>query len=738
MNIVRIPRLLKQTTLLLTVLGSSFLLSACGGDDDKGTSTASSSSSSVSSHTFSSTPVTPPFDGTWPKVKVSANHTKTLKFEWTSAPSNTTFYKLLKKANKNDITSEYEQVGLDFTATTVSDTISVHLIDWVNSLYKVQACDANAVCADSTEIIVDSAMLSAITYVKARNAEAGDWFGWSIAISGDGNTMAVGAPAEASKAKGVDGDEANNDSPTSGAVYVFAKVNGNWIQEAYLKASNTEQPGDGVTLPIPNANARFGYQVALNTDGNTLAVSAINEYSVSVGVNCEPHNIHYSSSAANSQGYVTRTTKTNIGAVYVFKRTNTLWNQTAYIKPLLAELDLEFGQSLALSGDGKTLAVGTAIESTYASGVINKAWDSNSSSSEAFECKNFSSSSSTSSSDSSTSSSSSSSSTSSLSSTSTSSSSLPGGLYSGAVYIYRLTDTSWSEEAYIKASDAGQEDRFGTSLSLSRDGNLLAVGAPGEDSKTTSADNDTLTVDGIEFPLNNGGVYLFSRDTNKWSQLTKLKPSPIQLEQAFGTSVALSADGTTLAIGSPGDWTATGGINVGAVYDPTDTSFFSSGAAFIFVKSESVWEQQAYIKPNVVKPLTQFGSTVSISANGGVLAVGSWIESSLATGINGDQIDASSLYSGAAYTFTRTGITWSQRSYIKAPNSNTQDRFGRALQLDGSGENLVIGAYRESSKASGINGDQTNPSSPQDPKASDASGAAYIYQRLTTGHKKAR
>lgn len=727
MNIVRIPRLLKQTTLLLTVLGSSFLLSACGGDDDKGTSTASSSSSSVSSHTFSSTPVTPPFDGTWPKVKVSANHTKTLKFEWTSAPSNTTFYKLLKKANKNDITSEYEQVGLDFTATTVSDTISVHLIDWVNSLYKVQACDANAVCADSTEIIVDSAMLSAITYVKARNAEAGDWFGWSIAISGDGNTMAVGAPAEASKAKGVDGDEANNDSPTSGAVYVFAKVNGNWIQEAYLKASNTEQPGDGVTLPIPNANARFGYQVALNTDGNTLAVSAINEYSVSVGVNCEPHNIHYSSSAANSQGYVTRTTKTNIGAVYVFKRTNTLWNQTAYIKPLLAELDLEFGQSLALSGDGKTLAVGTAIESTYASGVINKAWDSNSSSSEAFECKNFSSSSSTSSSDSSTSSSSSSSSTSSLSSTSTSSSSLPGGLYSGAVYIYRLTDTSWSEEAYIKASDAGQEDRFGTSLSLSRDGNLLAVGAPGEDSKTTSADNDTLTVDGIEFPLNNGGVYLFSRDTNKWSQLTKLKPSPIQLEQAFGTSVALSADGTTLAIGSPGDWTATGGINVGAVYDPTDTSFFSSGAAFIFVKSESVWEQQAYIKPNVVKPLTQFGSTVSISANGGVLAVGSWIESSLATGINGDQIDASSLYSGAAYTFTRTGITWSQRSYIKAPNSNTQDRFGRALQLDGSGENLVIGAYRESSKASGINGDQTNPSSPQDPKASDASGAAYIY-----------
>lgn len=718
MNIVRIPRLLKHSTLLLAVLGSSLLLTACGGDSNKNTSSTSSSSSSTSSHAFSSTPVTPPLSGTWPDVKVSASGTKNLKFDWTAAPG-ATFYKLLKKADSN---STYVQVGSDFTGTSVSDPVSVHLTDWVNSRYKVQACNSNG-CQDSTVVVVDSAMNTAITYMKASNTEPNDWFGWSIAISGDGKTMAVSAPAEASNAKGVNGDQTSNTSPTSGAVYVFAKVNGNWQQEAYLKASNTEQPGDGVSAPIPLPNARFGYQVALSTDGNTLAISAINEDSVSVGVNCDPHNLNYSSSVSNSsisQGYVTRTVSTDIGAVYIFKRTNTQWNQTAYIKPRFAFFsgmaDLSFGYSLALSGDGTTLAVGTSVDSLNIAGVITNPSNSSSSST---GCINFSSASSSSNSSSLSSSSTSSSSASNTSSTSTSSST-PGGENSGAVYIYHLQDNGWKEEAYIKASDAGAQDYFGQSIALSQDGNLMAVGAPGEDSKTSNANNDTVTIDGTEYLLNSGGVYLFARTDNKWVEQTKLKPSFIQINQSFGASLALSADGATLAVGTPGDWTKVGGINGNTVYDPKDDSYIGSGATYIFTKSGTSWAQEAYIKPNVVKPYYQFGSAVSLSGNGNTLAVGSWLESSLATGINGDQLDASSSNSGAAYVFTRAGTTWVQRSYIKAPNSNALDRFGRALELDDSGESLAIGAYREASKAVGINGDKADNSAA-------GAGAAYIY-----------
>lgn len=719
MNIVRIPRLLMQSAQLLTVLGSTLLITACGGGGDSKSSSSSSVSSSSSSHVFSSTPTTTPGSGTWPDVKVSASGTKSLKFDW-SAVSGTTHYKLMKKANSS---ADYVQVGSNFTSNSAVDPVSVHLTDWVNTRYKIQACNDSG-CQDSNPIVADSAMNAAITYLKASNTEANDWFGWSVTIAGDGKTMAIGAPAEASNATGVNGDQTSNLSPTSGAIYVFTKVNGNWTQEAYLKASNTEQPSDGVTGRVPNPNSRFGYQVALSTDGNTLAVSAINEDSVSIGVNCEPHNLTYSSSTANSsisQGYVTKSANTDIGAVYVFKRIGTQWSQQAYIKPLLAydysNIEIAFGYSLALSGDGKTLAVGTSVDGIYGSGIVSTNVAS-SDSSTSFKCLDFSSSSSSSTSSSTTTSSSSSTSS---SSNSSSSSSIAGGPNSGAVYIYTLRESGWIEQAFVKASDAEKADYFGASLALSYSGDALVVGAPGEDSKDASANNDTIIIQDVTYALDNGGVYVFERSGNVWTQSTKLKPSFAQVNQAFGASVALSNDGQTLAVGTPGDKTKAGGINPdGTNYDPSDDALHNSGAVYIFAKAEATWSQQAYLKTTNLVQGYQFGNVVSLSGNGNVLAVGAWFDPSQATGINGDNLDSGAKNAGAAYIFARTGSTWAQKSYVKAPNTNAEDRFGHAIKLDDSGDSLVVGAHRESSNAVGINGDRAN-------NASAAAGAAYLY-----------
>ena len=74
-------------------------------------------------------------------------------------------------------------------------------------------------------------------YLKPSNGEAGDSFGWSVAV--DGDYIVVGAPWEASAATGVNGNEVDNSAAGSGAVYVFHRVRSTWIQEAYLKASNT-------------------------------------------------------------------------------------------------------------------------------------------------------------------------------------------------------------------------------------------------------------------------------------------------------------------------------------------------------------------------------------------------------------------------------------------------------------------------------------------------------------------
>jgi hypothetical protein len=110
----------------------------------------------------------------------------------------------------------------------------------------------------------DTVFVSQSAYLKASNAEAGDHFGCGgagqghsgqgVAISADGNTIAVGAPHEGGP------DNAVFDS---GAVYVFTRAGRSWKQQAYLRASN------------PQMSAQFGHSVALSADGSTLVVSAV-------------------------------------------------------------------------------------------------------------------------------------------------------------------------------------------------------------------------------------------------------------------------------------------------------------------------------------------------------------------------------------------------------------------------------------------------------------------------------
>src|SRR5205823_2837784 len=66
-------------------------------------------------------------------------------------------------------------------------------------------------------------------YIKSSNSEAGDLFGWSVAVSGD--SITVGAPGEASNTTGVNGNQADNSAPESGAAYIFARNGSNWIQQ---------------------------------------------------------------------------------------------------------------------------------------------------------------------------------------------------------------------------------------------------------------------------------------------------------------------------------------------------------------------------------------------------------------------------------------------------------------------------------------------------------------------------
>src|SRR6185436_7949475 len=166
-------------------------------------------------------------------------------------------------------------------------------------------------------------------YLKASNTDAYDSFGFSLAISANGNTLAVTATREDSSARGVNGNQADNSAEDSGAVYVFARAGGRWAQQAYVKSSNAD------------AGDQFGWSVALSDDGNVMAVGASTEASNARGIN--------GNEADNSAA--------NAGAVYVFTRAGAAWSQQSYLKGEQTDAGDLFGFCVDLSGDGGTLAI---------------------------------------------------------------------------------------------------------------------------------------------------------------------------------------------------------------------------------------------------------------------------------------------------------------------------------------------------------------------------------------------
>ena len=75
-----------------------------------------------------------------------------------------------------------------------------------------------------------STTFNPIALVKAPSTETNDGFGYSIALSTEGTTLAVGAVGESSFATGIDGNQADNSAPDAGAVYLFTRSGAGWVQ----------------------------------------------------------------------------------------------------------------------------------------------------------------------------------------------------------------------------------------------------------------------------------------------------------------------------------------------------------------------------------------------------------------------------------------------------------------------------------------------------------------------------
>jgi hypothetical protein len=405
-------------------------------------------------------------------------------------------------------------------------------------------------------------------YLKPANPATGSGFGTTLALQGD--TLVVGAPAEGSRASGVDGnmsdpcrdpssaDSVNEHCPApSGAAYVFQRRFGHWAQSAYLKASDS-QPAASFgaalalsesTLVVGAPNHSISGAKAINASGAAYVFErgAGGWFQSALLQAAHPDDYDYfgtavatrgdivvvgapgeSSSATTVDGDDTNNGVGHSGAAYIFKRDHQGYKQTTYLKPTNTRADAAFGSSVAL--DDATVAVGAPGESSSGRGVDSRKNDADAP-------------------------------------------------YSGAVYVFAAAGETYEQAAYLKASNADAGDVFGSSLAF--DGGVLAVaacgasygnGSPafGEDGAATGvggAANDDLAEQ-------SGAVYLFSANDGVWQQLAYVKASNAEAKDYFGRSLAL-ADGD-LAIGAEME-----SAGWAEPLDPSDNSVKGSGAAYV-------------------------------------------------------------------------------------------------------------------------------------------------------------
>jgi hypothetical protein len=361
--------------------------------------------------------------------------------------------------------------------------------------------------------------------------------GQTLSISSDGKTLAVGAPSDS----------------TIGAARVYSMSNNQWIQMGgkLIGSGSVGYPHQG--------------NVALSSDGKTLAVGGI----------------------VDNDG---------IGAVWVYKLSEGKWIQmgSKLVGPGMNGRAF-FGCAISLSSDGKTLAIGGTQDNSAA----------------------------------------------------------------GAVWIYSLSGEDWVQMGNkLVASGSVGNAEFGTSVSLSADGKTLAIAGALDDNGigavwvynlsdqgwipmgnklvgsghmgkshqgcvSLSADGKKLAIGGLQDNAYVGATWIFTLSDNGWVQTgNKLVGTGAIGQSAQGASVYLSGDGNTLAIGAPSD----NGI----------------GATWVFALSENNWIQvgEKLVASGIFNtPGRRFANYVSLDSLGRTLVVG-----------------MPSCTDGGTFTFTNAGV----------------------------------------------------------------------------------
>ncbi|PSQ15097.1 hypothetical protein BRD00_15160 [Halobacteriales archaeon QS_8_69_26] len=267
----------------------------------------------------------------------------------------------------------------------------------------------------------------------------------------------------------------------------------------------------------------------------------------------------------------------------------------------------------------------------------------------------------------------------------------------GSAYIFESGDDGWSRTAELAAEDGTPGNRFGSAVAVAGDTALVG------------ADTDT-----VGFEVGAGSAYVFDRSGGAWSQAAKLVAGDADASDGFGNAVELDA-GTAL-VGAPTDEDPNGS-SAGSAYvfeggdggwtqqdklapaDGDDEYFFgrslsldgdtavlgayghdgNAGAAYVFERSDDGWGQGARLVDDDGEENDFFGWAVGL--DGDALAAGA------------PRVDEEGEDAGAAHVFGRSGDGWTREETLSVDESDTGDRFGWKVALDG--DTALVGAVRD-------------------------------------------
>lgn len=338
----------------------------------------------------------------------------------------------------------------------------------------------------------------------------------------------------------------------------------------------------------------------------------------------------------------------NTGAAFVFTRSGTTWMQGQMLRAADGDrtTNENFGQSVAISADGMTIAIGSEFEDEGA--VSNR----------------------------------------------------------GAVWIFVPSGGMWTLQTKLLASDKVAGDHFGRSVALSADGNTLLVGAPDQDEPGTNNNGAAyvfnraaggttwtetkrlfasdiaadeafghavaLSADGTTALIganaeddggltDNGAAYVFTLNAGMWMQQAKLLASNKAAANNFGTSVALSGNGNIALIGAEGQ---------------SEGALAKNGAGYIFLRAGTAWTELAILRAADAASSDLLGSSAALSSDGELALLGSRGKAPSSR--------------GAGYVFVRAGNVYAQQAKLTASDGATSDNLGKAAALSADGTRAII------------------------------------------------